>query len=267
MLASLLAHRLFLRADSALALHRATSAPIGPVRANLGRLLVAAVVSRSCSRIPLATASRARAWPKLVHAERCHRHGPRRSRAFYAALPLLGSRITVLDDTQCLAAPIAALGEWLLAGHAVGNNAAGVEPKSRGARLILAGVAILPSRRARGIPPRVHVRPIWFSCSASSPPPARASAPSSAGKATCSRRSRRRVKPRATRSSGSTPPITGSSAGFVFDRRWPWFLVFARWLKKLRPPAVCTATPCCAIRPAWALACRSSRPALSPRAR
>src|SRR5690349_8272022 len=29
----------------------------------------------------------------------------------YAALPLLGSRLTVLI-TQCLAAPIAALGEW-----------------------------------------------------------------------------------------------------------------------------------------------------------
>jgi drug/metabolite transporter (DMT)-like permease len=72
----------------------------------------------------------------------------------YAALPLLGSRITVLM-TQCLAAPIAALGEWLWLGTRL--TAAQV----LWGLLILAGVAvaIIPSKAS---PPRVHVRPIGF---------------------------------------------------------------------------------------------------------
>ena len=72
----------------------------------------------------------------------------------YAALPLLGSRLTVLM-TQCLAAPIAAIGEWLW-----------LDTKLTGAQvlwgtLILAGVAvaITPSRKS---PPRVRVRAIGF---------------------------------------------------------------------------------------------------------
>jgi drug/metabolite transporter (DMT)-like permease len=72
----------------------------------------------------------------------------------YAALPLLGSRITVLM-TQCLAAPMAALGEWLWLGTKLtpAQIAWGV--------VILAGVAfaITPSRSS---PPRVHVRPLGF---------------------------------------------------------------------------------------------------------
>lgn len=72
----------------------------------------------------------------------------------YAALPLLGSRITVLM-TQCLAAPIAALGEWFWLGTklSAAQMLWGV--------LILAGVAvaIMPSRKS---PPRVKVRPIGF---------------------------------------------------------------------------------------------------------
>lgn len=72
----------------------------------------------------------------------------------YAALPLLGSRLTVLM-TQCLAAPIAALGEWLwldtrlTAGQILWGA------------VILGGVtlALMPSRRS---PPRVRVRPAGF---------------------------------------------------------------------------------------------------------
>jgi hypothetical protein len=72
----------------------------------------------------------------------------------YGALPFLGSRLTVLM-TQCLAAPIAALGEWLW-----------LDTRLTGAQLlwgvvVLAGVivALLPSREH---PPRVPLKPIGF---------------------------------------------------------------------------------------------------------
>lgn len=72
----------------------------------------------------------------------------------YGALPFLGSRLTVLM-TQCLAAPIAALGEWLWLGTRL------TFPQIGWGLLILAGVAvaITPSRKS---PPRVKVRPIGF---------------------------------------------------------------------------------------------------------
>jgi drug/metabolite transporter (DMT)-like permease len=72
----------------------------------------------------------------------------------YAALPLLGSRITVLM-IQCLAAPLAALGEWWWLGTRL--SPAQVVCGT----VILAGVAlaVLPSRAN---PPRVKVRPIGF---------------------------------------------------------------------------------------------------------
>lgn len=74
--------------------------------------------------------------------------------AGYAALPLLGSRLTVLL-TQCLAAPLAALGEWLWLGTRL--SAA----QMMWGVVILGGVAtaIMPSRRH---PPRVKVRPLGF---------------------------------------------------------------------------------------------------------
>jgi drug/metabolite transporter (DMT)-like permease len=72
----------------------------------------------------------------------------------YAALPLLGSRITVLM-TQCLAAPIAAIGERLWLGTRL------TLPQVLWGFVILAGVAvaITPSKSS---PPRVRVRPIGF---------------------------------------------------------------------------------------------------------
>jgi drug/metabolite transporter (DMT)-like permease len=72
----------------------------------------------------------------------------------YAALPLLGSRLTVLM-TQCLAAPIAAIGERLWLGTRL------TLPQIAWGLAILAGVAIAitPSRSS---PPRVRVRPIGF---------------------------------------------------------------------------------------------------------
>jgi len=74
--------------------------------------------------------------------------------ALFAALPLLGSRLTVLM-TQCIAAPIAIFAErlWL------GTQLTGAQ-LAYGA-VILAGVAValLPSRKN---PPRVTIQPIGF---------------------------------------------------------------------------------------------------------
>ncbi len=72
----------------------------------------------------------------------------------FAALPLLGSRLTVLL-TQCLAAPLAALGEWLW----LGTRLSGAQVAW--GLVILGGVAlaIMPSQSS---PPRVRVRPIGF---------------------------------------------------------------------------------------------------------
>ena len=72
----------------------------------------------------------------------------------FAALPFLGSRITVLI-TQCLAAPIAALGEWLWLGTTLSY------PQMLWGALILVGVAIalVPTRAS---PARVRIQPIGF---------------------------------------------------------------------------------------------------------
>lgn len=72
----------------------------------------------------------------------------------YNALPLIGSRLTILL-AQCVAAPIAALGEWWWLGTRLT-----VAQMLWGA-LILAGVAVavMPGKAS---PPRVPVRPIGF---------------------------------------------------------------------------------------------------------
>jgi drug/metabolite transporter (DMT)-like permease len=72
----------------------------------------------------------------------------------YGALPFLGSRLTVLM-TQCLAAPIAALGEWLWLGTKLTGQ------QVFWGSVILAGVAValMPSKSS---PPRVKVRPVGF---------------------------------------------------------------------------------------------------------
>src|SRR5438093_4447201 len=80
----------------------------GPVRANLGRLIVAVIVLGLFSHtVGYGFSSASVAWFMFsgVLGMGIGDLG------VYAALPLLGSRITVLM-TQCLAAPIAALGEW-----------------------------------------------------------------------------------------------------------------------------------------------------------
>ena len=72
----------------------------------------------------------------------------------YAALPLLGSRLTVLM-TQCLAAPIAASGEWLWLDTRLTSL------QIFWGLVILTGVvlALMPSKSS---PPRVTIKPIGF---------------------------------------------------------------------------------------------------------
>ncbi|MDB6126414.1 MAG: protein of unknown function transrane [Verrucomicrobia bacterium] len=72
----------------------------------------------------------------------------------YAALPLLGSRLTVLM-TQCLAAPIAALGEWLW----LGTRLTAVQIVWGLVILVGVAAAIMPSRSS---PPKVQIKPIGF---------------------------------------------------------------------------------------------------------
>jgi drug/metabolite transporter (DMT)-like permease len=125
----------------------------GPIRANLARLLVATV----------ALALFAHTFGNGFRSVSVHWYllsgvigmgiG---DLGTYEALPRLGSRLTVLL-TQCLAAPIAAVGEWWWLGTRLtfAQIAWGV--------LILAGVAIAISP-SRSNPPRVRVRAagIWF---------------------------------------------------------------------------------------------------------
>lgn len=123
----------------------------GTLRANLGRLCVAAVVLGAFAHtVGHGFGSASVGWFFLSGLIGMGLG----DLGVYAALPLLGSRITVLM-TQCLAAPIAALGEWFWLGTRLTLTQIlwGV--------LVLAGVAIAitPSQRH---PPRVKVRPIGF---------------------------------------------------------------------------------------------------------
>lgn len=74
--------------------------------------------------------------------------------AMFAALPLLGSRLTVLM-TQCLAAPLAAVAEYLW----LGTQLTGLQMAWGGVILIGVGFALMPSRSD---PPKVRIRPIGF---------------------------------------------------------------------------------------------------------
>ena len=123
----------------------------GPLPANLGRLIIAVVVLAIIGHtVGNGFSSASVPWYLLsgVIGMGIGDLGT------YAALPLLGSRLTVLM-TQCLAAPIAALGEWWWLGTKLTLAQVGWGV------LILAGVAvaITPSRSS---PPRVRVRPVGF---------------------------------------------------------------------------------------------------------
>jgi drug/metabolite transporter (DMT)-like permease len=123
----------------------------GPMRANLGRLVVATVVLGLIAHTVGHGFASASVWWFFLSGVIGMGLG---DLGVYGALPLLGSRITVLM-TQCLAAPIAALGEWLWLGTRL------TVAQILWGFVILAGVAvaITPSKKS---PPRVQVRPIGF---------------------------------------------------------------------------------------------------------
>jgi drug/metabolite transporter (DMT)-like permease len=124
---------------------------LGPVRANIGRLIVATILLGLFAHT-LGNGFGSASVPWFI-ASGIIGMGLG-DLAVFAALPLLGSRITVLM-TQCLAAPVAALGEWIWL-----DTRLTLAQMAWGA-LILAGVAIaiMPGRSS---PPRVKVRPVGF---------------------------------------------------------------------------------------------------------
>ena len=124
---------------------------MGSLRANLGRLVVAALLlGLFAHTVGQGFASASLGWFLLSGVIGMGLG----DLGVYAALPLLGSRLTVLM-TQCLAAPIAALGEWLWLGTRLTGQ------QVFWGSVILAGVvvALMPSKSS---PPRVRVRPIGF---------------------------------------------------------------------------------------------------------
>jgi drug/metabolite transporter (DMT)-like permease len=123
----------------------------GPVRGNLGRLVVAALALGLFAHTAgngFASASVGWFFLSGIIGMGIGDLG------VYGALPLLGSRLTVLM-TQCLAAPIAAFGEWLW----LGTKLTAVQ--MLWGLLILGGVAIAITP-SRANPPRVQVRPIGY---------------------------------------------------------------------------------------------------------
>ena len=123
----------------------------GLVRGNLGRLLVATLVLGLIAHLIGSGFASASVWWFFLSGIIGMGLG---DLGAYSALPLLGSRITVLI-TQCLAAPIAALGEWLWLGTRLTVTQVGWGV------VILAGVAtaVMPGEHS---PPRVRVRPVGF---------------------------------------------------------------------------------------------------------
>ena len=124
---------------------------VGMTRANIGRLLFAAVVLGALAHtLGQGLGGAGRNWLLLSGVVGMGIG----DMAFFAALPSLGSRLTVLL-TQCLAAPIGAVVEWVWLGTRVSplQIAAGT--------VILAGIALalMPDRTN---PPRVTLRPVGF---------------------------------------------------------------------------------------------------------
>jgi len=123
----------------------------GPARANVGRLIVAAVVLGAFAHtLGHGFNSASVGWFFLSGVIGMGLG----DLGVYAALPLLGSRLTVLM-TQCLAAPIAAGGEWLWLDTRLTSL------QIFWGLVILTGVvlALMPSKSS---PPRVTIKPIGF---------------------------------------------------------------------------------------------------------
>lgn len=124
---------------------------VGATRANLGRLLFAALVLGAYAhQFGGGLGGAGRDWLLLSGVIGMGLG----DLAVFAALPLLGSRLTVLM-TQCLAAPLAIVAEWLWLGTVLTGT------QLLWGFVILGGVlvALLPSRSS---PPKVTIRPIGF---------------------------------------------------------------------------------------------------------
>jgi drug/metabolite transporter (DMT)-like permease len=124
---------------------------VGATRANLGRLLFAALVLGAYAHLfGGGVGGAGRDWLLLSGVIGMGLG----DLAVFAALPLLGSRLTVLM-TQCLAAPLAIVAEWLWLGTVLTGT------QLLWGFVILGGVlvALLPSRSS---PPKVTIRPIGF---------------------------------------------------------------------------------------------------------
>jgi drug/metabolite transporter (DMT)-like permease len=124
---------------------------VGATRANLGRLLVALVCLGAYAHLAGGGLGGAgRNWLLLSGVVGMGLG----DLAMFMALPALGARLTVLI-TQCLAAPLAMLAEWLWLGTALRPG------QVVWSFVILTGVAValLPSRAD---PPRVRLRPVGF---------------------------------------------------------------------------------------------------------
>ena len=124
---------------------------VGATRANLGRLLFAALVLGAYAHLfGGGLGGSGRDWLLLSGVIGMGLG----DLAVFAALPLLGSRLTVLM-TQCLAAPLAIVAEWLWLGTVLTGT------QLLWGFVILGGVlvALLPSRSS---PPKVTIRPIGF---------------------------------------------------------------------------------------------------------
>lgn len=124
---------------------------IGSMRANLSRLVVAAVLLGLFAHTVGHGFASASLWWFMLSGVIGMGLG---DLGVYAALPLLGSRLTVLM-TQCLAAPIAALGEWLW----LGTRLTSAQILWGAVILVGVAVALMPSKR---YPPRVQLKPIGF---------------------------------------------------------------------------------------------------------
>lgn len=194
---------------------------VGAARANLGRLIFAALCLGAYAHLAgNGLRGAGRDWLLLSGVIGMGLG----DLALFMALPLLGSRLTVLM-TQCLAAPIAMLAERLWLGTRLGPA------QLLWSFVILAGVAfaLLPSRAD---PPRVQVKPIGFLFGFLSRA-AKVSVLSSAVKRM------RSPSSRANRSTASRPPTSASwaasplpSSGLHCERCWRKNKILRQWANR-----------------------------------
>ena len=124
---------------------------LGALRANLGRLLVALLIlGLFAHTVGHGFASASLGWFLLSGLIGMGLG----DLGVYSALPLLGSRLTVLM-TQCLAAPIAAFGEWLW----LDTRLTSLQLVWGLVILVGVAVALMPSAAH---PPRVQIQPVGF---------------------------------------------------------------------------------------------------------